>query len=541
MLKNLNKIIQDILFVSKITNTNRKKLTIFISVALSQLIAFSDIAIILFFTNLLSSETVVSEKIGFINILFEINFLLPLLIVFRYFFQYQQTVILKKLEHDVQYNLKNYMLSQLFENRNYSTADTYFYVNSLTVHISYFYASISGFLNYALQSAAFTTYLFITEPRTISAFLIGIVFLIYPIFYLIKKSREYEHLIFEKGRESNSEIQRILENGFLIKLLKKEDDEGKRYSSLLNKLYKDVLNKHKIQLLNSFLPPFATIFLISIISIFFNNFFNITLPFLGVTLRMFQSLSSLSNSSNQIINSHVHLKTFYNLEKYKNISFRENYKILNNSSSDTVFEVKNVNFRYFKEDIEIFNNINLSIKKGTHTVLTGANGSGKSTLLGLLAGVYYPNSGEIIAHTSKLGFVGPNPLIFHGTLRENLLYGNNEFVNDKKLLDTINRFKLFNINEEIDLDRIVSNKDLSSGQMQKIAFMRVFLSEVEVLFLDESTSNLDEDTKNLIFELLDEIDLTIINSTHDIERFKNVTNHIKISIGKSTRYLEKIL
>ena len=99
----------------------------------------------------------------------------------------------------------------------------------------------------------------------------------------------------------------------------------------------------------------------------------------------------------------------------------------------------------------------MSIKKGTHTVLTGANGSGKSTLLGLLAGVYYPNSGEIIAHTSKLGFVGPNPLIFHGTLRENLLYGNNEIVNDKKLLETINRFKLFNINEEIDLDRIVSN------------------------------------------------------------------------------------
>jgi len=419
------------------------------------------------------------------------------------------------------------MLKQLFDNRNFSTADTYFYVNTLTVHISYFYASISSFLNFALQSIAFSSYLFFTEPKTISAFIVGIIFLIYPIYYLIKKSREYEQLIFEKGRVSNSEIQRILDNGFLIKLLKKETDESNRYSSIISRLYQDVLNKHKVQLLNSFLPPFATVFLISIIAIFFNSFFNITLPFLGVTLRMFQSLSSLSNATNQIINSHVHLKTFYNLEKFKNISYRENYKVKEDPSATIMFELKNVNFRYMKDDVEIFDNLNLKINRGSHTVFTGANGSGKSTLLGLLAGVYYPNQGEVVANTSKLGFVGPNPLIFNGTLRENLLYGNSENIKDEILLNAIGKFKLFNLNEEIDLNKEISNKELSSGQMQKIAFMRVFLSDAEVLFLDESTSNLDEETKNLIFNILSKNELTIINSTHDFENFKNVTIHLK--------------
>ena len=61
----------------------------------------------------------------------------------------------------------------------------------------------------------------------------------------------------------------------------------------------------------------------------------------------------------------------------------------------------------------------------------------------------------------------------------------------------INKFKLFEDKVEVKLDTNVDNKSLSSGQMQKIAFMRVLLSDAEVLFLDESTSNLDEETKDL--------------------------------------------
>ena len=59
--------------------------------------------------------------------------------------------------------------------------------------------------------------------------------------------------------------------------------------------------------------------------------------------------------------------------------------------------------------------------------------------------------------------------------------------------------------------------------MQKIAFMRVLLSDADTLFLDESTSNLDEETKSLVFDLLLDTNLTIVNSTHDIDSFKNYT------------------
>ena len=60
------------------------------------------------------------------------------------------------------------------------------------------------------------------------------------------------------------------------------------------------------------------------------------------------------------------------------------------------------------------------------------------------------------------------------------------------------------------------------GQMQKIAFIRALLSGVEILVLDESTANLDEDSKILIFNILHKTDVTIINSTHNRYDFKNV-------------------
>ena len=118
-----------------------------------------------------------------------------------------------------------------------------------------------------------------------------------------------------------------MNNVFLIKLLKKEKDETNRYLKITSRLFDDNMTKHKLSVLNSYLAPFTTVFLISIIALFFNNIFNITLAFMGVTLRMFQSLASMSNSASQVVNSHVHLDAFYQLEKYKISTLRENYII----------------------------------------------------------------------------------------------------------------------------------------------------------------------------------------------------------------------
>ena len=73
-------------------------------------------------------------------------YLLPLLVIFRFFFQYIQKIILKNIEISVNKNLKIYILGELLEQKNYSTADSYFYLNILTTHISFFIQASPIFL-----------------------------------------------------------------------------------------------------------------------------------------------------------------------------------------------------------------------------------------------------------------------------------------------------------------------------------------------------------------------------------------------------------
>ena len=100
-------------------------------------------------------------------------------------------------------------------------------------------------------------------------------------------------------------------------------------------------------------------------------------------------------------------------------------------------------------------------------------------------------------------------------MRENLLYGNENNIDDSLIINQLKSFHL----EDISIDSLVSNINLSSGQMQKISFIRALLNNVEILFLDESTSNLDDTTKDQISKILNNLDITIVNSTHNPEDF----------------------
>tara|TARA_B100000900_G_scaffold397211_1_gene397315 strand:- start:7024 stop:8649 length:1626 start_codon:yes stop_codon:yes gene_type:complete len=538
--KKLKKIIDDTLYVSKITKTGRKKITILTAVVFSQLIAFVDILIILVFTYLLTGAFETSENLKFLENVMDYTPVLPLVIILRYSFQYFQSSLLRNMELNVQTNLKTHLLEEVFDKRNYSVADAYYYINTLTSHVSFFYSSIANLMNYLLQTFAFAIYLFMTEPRTIGTFSLGILFLLYPISYLINRAREYMHKSYELGQDANHEIQRVVDNMFLIKLLKKESIEIKRFENTLINLKSSVFNNYKFTILNSYLPSFVTIFLLSVISIFFSTIFKITLDFVGVTLRMFQSLGMLSNAVNQIVNSHVHLEKFNEIQNTKQVLKKDNYKLSIDLNDDHAFIFKNVDFSYINNDSRIFKNINFSIKKNTHTIVTGSNGSGKSTLLGLMAGVYYPTNGVVETHSDRFGFIGPTPLIFSASLRDNIMYGNENVADDKLIFNYINDFELFNDEFSISLDKKIDNKSLSSGQMQKIAFIRALIADIDVLFLDESTSNLDSKSKDKIFQILKDQKVTIINSTHEQKNFNFYDHHLEIEIEEDNRLINQI-
>ena len=245
--------------------------------------------------------------------------------------------------------------------RNFSVADSYFFVNVLSMHISYFYSSFSNFLNNILQILVYATYLLIADTNTIFTFGVGIIVLIYPIFKLLKKSRLFMHESYEKGQEANKEVERVVDNLFLIKILSKEDFEVQRFSKIVDSYIYNVFNNYKFGIINSLLPSFFTLFVLSLVLTVTNYANKITLDFIGVTLRLFQSLGNLANSTNQIINSHVHIEKFYDMEKNKVTHNRENFIL---DSEDQV-RLDNVSFKYFNSDNYIFNKVNVNIHKNS--------------------------------------------------------------------------------------------------------------------------------------------------------------------------------
>ena len=175
--------------------------------------------------------------------------------------------------------------------------------------------------------------------------------------------------------------------------------------------------------------------------------------------------------------------------------------------------------------------MSIEIEKETHNLIIGQNGSGKSTLIGLMTGIYKPNSGEIIVSTKNFGYVGPVPLIFEDTLKNNLLYGVSEDVNNQEIITLIRNFNIFDSEEDIDLNKKINSKVLSSGQMQKLSFIRAILLKPDILFLDESTSNLDKKSIINIGKELRSLKNTIVNITHKPEEFQYADNIYEIEDG----------
>lgn len=527
--------IRDIVYVSRKTGTDNKKLLIFLSVLLSNLTAFADIAIIVLFSRFITNEMKGGSLLNnFLEIMASIPLLLPLLVVLRYIFIYFQSYNLKVLELRVQKNLKKYLLNEVFDKSNYSVADAYFFINTLTGHIAFFYSALTNLINFSIQTLAYLAYLIIADQRTILTFGIGVFILFIPSRYLIIKSREYMHNSYLLEQQSNKEIQKIVDNMFVIKIMNKAKEEVENFSNTLQDYNKNLIKNHMYGSFSSFLPSFITLFIFSILITVLNLSKTITLDFIGVTLRLFQSLGGVAGATNQLINSHVHIEKFYQLETNKDIVNKSNYKY-SESNSDLAISIKKVNFKYFNDNKDVFSNLNIDIPQNTHNIIIGENGSGKSTLLGLIAGVLYPNSGKINSYKKNFGYIGPTPLIFTESLRYNLVYGNQLKKSDLELIEICKQFQLFKDKPENILDILIDNKSLSSGQMQKIAFMRALLSEPEVLLLDESTSNLDTESKSLIFEILKKRKVTIINCTHDPYSFTSVDNYIKIQIENDKR------
>ena len=186
---------------------------------------------------------------------------------------------------------------------------------------------------------------------------------------------------------------------------------------------------------------------------------------------------------------------------------------------ESVIELRDVSYAYDDaKDITVLDNISLTIPAGQRVGLVGPSGAGKTTITKLLmrlddtTGGIITIDGQDISQVTQeslrhaISFVPQEPLLFHRSLRENILYGKLD-ANDEELARAI---KAARADEFIDhlprgLDTVVGERGvkLSGGQRQRIAIARAILKDAPILILDEATSALDSESEKLIQASLD--------------------------------------
>lgn len=215
----------------------------------------------------------------------------------------------------------------------------------------------------------------------------------------------------------------------------------------------------------------------------------------------------------------------------------------------TTIEFDKVGFQYKNNNPDVFNNISFKLVKGDKVLLKGENGCGKSTLIKLLLGLYKPTSGvihlngqdslniDITSLRERISIVSQNIFLFRGTVLSNILYGHE----DKNRQDVQNLIESFNLQDYVDrlakgLDTEVNQNTsgVSGGQAQIIAFIRAFLSEKDVIILDEPISNVDLETSNLIIQILKkkQFDGILIIISHQTTGMDFVNKIIDIKNGE---------
>ncbi len=532
----LKTFVDDLIKISRITKTKNKKRTIILIAIIANALVFFDILIILYFSKIFSQEVQFSNSI--IDFFLENLYFLPVAVFLRFFLIYLEKVVTVNLQINIEKSLRIHLLEEVFTRGNVSISDAYYYVNTLTPQVGGFYSTLSVFLGSFFQIVVFSGYLLFSNLTVVLTFTSGTLLLFIPTIILTKLGRRYAHIAYESGNKISQDIEKVLDNLFLIKILKKVKNELKNFEKSLKVLYTSRVNDIKVGTINTLMPNFFTLFLLSVLIVFFDFIKYLTFDFIGILLRLFQSLGIFNKNIHTVSSYHVYLEKLYEIETNKKNINSENFSVVEDPDSDYAINVSNLSFKYLGMEENMFEDLNLRIPKNEHTILTGPNGSGKSTLLGLLTGIFYASNGSVKVNTQKFGYVSATPMILNETLRENLTYGVSGDIDDEVLFNFIREFKLFNENKKSDVDKQISNKSLSTGQMQKVSFIRALASGTEVLILDESTSNLDIETKEIIFEIINKQDMTIVNSTHNPEDFRGVDNEITINLSQEKRFVE---
>lgn len=217
-----------------------------------------------------------------------------------------------------------------------------------------------------------------------------------------------------------------------------------------------------------------------------------------------------------------------------------------------ILEAKEI-FKIYKgvnKELTVLDNINFQVTKGEILSIVGPSGSGKTTLLGLCAGLDNPSSGTIKLAGEPISQLTENEKAEIRNRKVGFIFQNFQLLPTLTALENVMipmelqgrsigaRAKAIELLKRVGLggrhDHYPSQ--LSGGEKQRVSLARAFSNDPEILFADEPTGNLDEETglivENLLFDLNREKQTTLVIVTHDLELANKTDRIIKLRGGK---------
>lgn len=344
--------------------------------------------------------------------------------------------------------------------------------------------------------------------------------------------KKITRMINDEGVKVNSTWQSLhsnfyldLKNVFMLKIYGQVESEVNKLCLNAADFEKSYRRFYVLNSIKVFLPLSSGIIVIAIVTLMSVHIFHTPaiqlISFFYLFLRIAQSSSDVNTSLGSLNfykESFSVLKNFIDkLKAQKSPSSKEAF-----SSRISSLAFKSVSYGYNEK--LLFERLNFEVKAGETLLIKGESGKGKSTILHLVAGLLDPKEGALLVNgevlprdaaiSNHISYVGPEPYLIPGSIRENLIYGNSEdnLLDEDiiKVIDAVGLKELVFSNSS-GLEYILNEKaQWSTGQKQRLSIARAILRSREILIFDEATANLDLETERKVIEFLKNIIATRI-------------------------------
>ncbi|NIF03938.1 ABC transporter ATP-binding protein [Chryseobacterium sp. Tr-659] len=347
----------------------------------------------------------------------------------------------------------------------------------------------------------------------------------------------------------NSFVQERLAGMPIIQVFNRQESEFKKFDDI-NITLKDALLR-TVFIFSLFFPVVELISSLFIgFILFYGGYITISA---GVVIAFIQYISMLIRPLRQIADRFNNIQRgIVGAERVLGLMDEENSMpntgIVKKDHFDGKIEFRKVHFAY-DEKQEVLKGIDFKVNQGETVAIVGATGAGKSTIISLITRLYDINSGDILIDDvnlkdyelynlrSHIGVVLQDVFLFHGSIFENLAFGDDS-ITLEKIKAGAKEIEVDQFIEQLPggYDYVVSERgsSISLGQRQLLSFLRAYLSDPKILILDEATSSIDHESEKLIQRATEKItkNRTSIIIAHRLSTIEKADKIIVMEHGK---------